>query len=350
MLLLILSLNISLPVFAQGLGDLASPLEDIKGKLKGEGITVIDYSARDGWGRLPEGIVEKLENNNYNSLEDIAEQTYEDLIDIGLSPDEANEIMSEIQARKYAGEYQLHSIVGAVARVMRNLIGGLAVIWIIISGVSMVMAGGDETKITEQKNSITYAVVGLVAILLIERLIAVLYGYPAEYRTALITGDARFSNEVYGVVGFIKAVIGAVAVFMIIIAGARTIFAQGEEEQLTKQKKSLIWVGVGLILILVNKVIIENIFIIPANVQGDQIKSGNVNAIIVKLGQATQFFLAFVGVIALGVLIYGAGSMIANYGNEEMVTRGKKIIKNSIIGIVIILSAYAIVATMIGFK
>jgi hypothetical protein len=244
----------------------------------------------------------------------------------------------------------LRDVVQAVAVVMRNIIGALAIIWIIISGIHMAMAGGDENTITEQKRSIIYAVIGLVIILLIERMIDILYGPAGAYEVALRTETAtRFSAEIYGIINFIKAIIGTVAIFMIVISGLKTVTAAGEEEQITKQRRAIIWIAIGFILLIINKVIVEQIFIIPTQYQ-DTISASNVTTIINTIGRVIQFILGFVGLIAFGALIYGAGTMIVNYGNEEMVQKSKKIIKNAIIGIIVIISAYTIVATLIVFK
>ena len=53
------------------------------------------------------------------------------------------------------------------------------------------------------------------------------------------------------------------------------------------------------------------------------------------------------GLIAFAALIYGAAMMVMNMGEDEAVTQAKNIIKNALIGIVIILSAFAIVSTVI---
>ena len=68
------------------------------------------------------------------------------------------------------------------------------------------------------------------------------------------------------------------------------------------------------------------------------------------VGRVITFLLGFVGIIAFGMLIYGAATMVINYGDEEMVENAKKIIKNAIIGIIIVISAFALVATLIGFR
>jgi hypothetical protein len=270
--------------------------------------------------------------------------------EIYLSNDDINLIIDEIFASQSAGERQLRDIVRDVVVVMRNLVGGLAIIWIIISGIRMVLAGGDESAISEQRRSITYAFVGLIIILLLERLIDIIYGPAGVVRTELTAeATAAFSVEVYSLISYIKAIIGTIAILMIVVSGLRTIFTYGEEEGITKQRKAILWIGIGLILLFVNKAIIEQIFIMPVQTH-DQISASNVTAIINTFGQVMQFILGFVGLIALGTLVYGAGFMLINYGNEELVKESKKIIKNAIIGIIVIISAYTIVATLVVFK
>lgn len=328
------------------------------------------YFTYNKWGRLPLRVIIVLQDN-FSSLEDLYESfgynteevrsgltspDYSAEIDLGdditesfrLTDDDIELIITEIQARRFTGERQIREITRAVVNVMRNLIGGLAVIWIVISGIRMVMAQGEESVITEQKQSITYALIGLVAIILIERMVDLLLGAPGEYRVVLEPTDA-FNLEVYGVVSYIKAIVGIVAIFFIVISGIQTVFAEGEEEAITKQRRSVLWIIVGLILIAIDKIIVENLFIQPVT-QDDQLSVANVTSLINVVGRVLTFALGFVGLIAFGMLIYGAASMVANYGDEEMVEKGKKIIKNAIIGIIIAISAFTLVATLIGFQ
>ena len=317
------------------------------------------------WGNLPKELIEVLELSNLalTSLDHIAERAgydqqignVESLIDFlkkdvippdrnNLTNDEINLIINEL---RFTGESQIQSAVLAVAKVMRNLLGGLAVIWIVVAGIQMVMARGDESKITEQKRAITYAMIGLVVILVLERLIVAVYGVPGVERGIVPEAGAGIDVEIYGIISFIKAVIGAVAILVIIISGFKTIAAEGEEEKITKERKSIMWIIIGIVLIVINKVIIENLYIRPVSVEDGEITRTNVENIINLFGTITQFLLGFVGLIAFAALIYGAGSMIANYGNDEMVQKAKKIIRNAIIGIIIIISAFAIVSTII---
>ena len=363
--------------------NLFDTLEDIKTKIGeeqeriGEGgeketvtVPIVDFSKNMPWGNLPKDLIEKLKVSfkDLNALVTQAEykQTkgnVQDLIDflnkqqfldakgdyVNLSNDEVNLIVNEI---RFKGESQLRSVVLSIAKVMRNLVGSIAILWIVVSAIQMIFAQGDETKLTEQKNSITYALIGLVIILLIERGIALLYGVPGVER-GLSTANEGLNTEILGLVSFIKAIIGVAAMLMIIISGYEIISAEGEEEKITTQKKGILWVIVGIVIILINQFIVQNLYIDPVKRQiagnKEVITQTNITNIINLFGTVLQYLLGFVGIVAFAALIYGGASMVANYGNDEMVQNAKKIITNAIAGIIIVLSAFAIVSTVIKF-
>ena len=353
------------PVYAQdALFD--DPLDAIKDRLEEDDIEVIEYSESE-WGNLPPEVIETLKQNDFTSLDNIIQTTeynqesgnvnalidaleglsYYDSdadIDIALSEDDINLIINEIRFR---GESQIQSVILAIAKVFRNLLGGIAIIFIVIAGIQMIMASGNEEKIKEQKSSIIYAIIGLAIILILERLIVLIYGVPGIEREVIAGSGALIDEEILGFVSFIKALIGSIAIFMIIISGIKTIAASGEEEKITEQHRSVLWIIIGIVIIVINQVIVKNLYKEPIRTTGGEITTTNVENIIALIGKMLQFMLGFVGLIAFAALIYGAASMIANYGNDEMVQKAKKIIINALIGVIIIISAFAIVSTVI---
>ena len=60
-----------------------------------------------------------------------------------------------------------------------------------------------------------------------------------------------------------------------------------------------------------------------------------------------SLLVTFSGVFLLGAIIYGGGLWLTSRGNSESVEQGKKILVWSIIGMIIIASAYAIVKIMV---
>lgn len=60
------------------------------------------------------------------------------------------------------------------------------------------------------------------------------------------------------------------------------------------------------------------------------------------IGRIIQIFLGFLGVIALGLIVYGGFLWMTAAGNEEQIDRAKRTLVSAIIGLLIILSAFAI--------
>ncbi|MCF6276281.1 MAG: hypothetical protein L3J07_00355 [Candidatus Magasanikbacteria bacterium] len=62
----------------------------------------------------------------------------------------------------------------------------------------------------------------------------------------------------------------------------------------------------------------------------------------ITIAKIIRVFLGLLGIIALSIIIYGGFTIMTSAGNEEKVATGKKILVNAVIGLVIILSSFAI--------
>lgn len=62
-----------------------------------------------------------------------------------------------------------------------------------------------------------------------------------------------------------------------------------------------------------------------------------------------QYLMTFLGIIAVVVILYGGFQWLTAGGNEDKVGAAKKTIIAGIIGLIIIIAAYAIVAIVVGF-
>ena len=69
--------------------------------------------------------------------------------------------------------------------------------------------------------------------------------------------------------------------------------------------------------------------------------SGSLGSNITKL---IDYFLGFLGLIAVAFIIYGGVLMVTSGGNEDAVGKAKKIITYAAIGIVLIMLSFAIVS------
>jgi len=96
----------------------------------------------------------------------------------------------------------------------------------------------------------------------------------------------------------------------------------------------------------------ENIVLASSFIEGLQTTGGAIgydttanakdNALPKLAGQIIGALLAFIGVIFLALAIYGGYTWMMARGNEQEISKAKNVIKNALIGIVIVLMAYAI--------
>lgn len=284
---------------------------------------------------------------------------------VGSEP-ERDRVLSALQS---FGESQISSVILEVANFIRNFVAIIAIMWIVYSGIRLATANGDETVMKEQISAITWAVAGLILILLAERMINIVYYKtgpgvaPGTARDTLTDLPTQISDEVLALIRWIKIFVGSLAVVMIILNGMQTIASEGEEDKTSKTRRSILWIVAGIILIIVNQVFIENLYQKPVEtaiiqaiqndqngrleISQDQITTGNVSKVISIVGTVLKFGLGFVGLMALGLLVYAGATMALNWGSEEMVTNAQKIAVNALIGIIIVISSYALVATVI---
>ena len=70
--------------------------------------------------------------------------------------------------------------------------------------------------------------------------------------------------------------------------------------------------------------------------------SGEGQNIFIIIRFVIYVILSFVGVIFLILLIIGGYLWMTSLGNEQQLSRAKNIVRNSIIGLILVISAYAI--------
>lgn len=79
-----------------------------------------------------------------------------------LSPSQANAQFSLPMPSPEGVETDLFAVFEQVANIMLAVIGAVAVIMLIVGGFRYVVSGGDSSSVETAKNTILYAIVGLV--------------------------------------------------------------------------------------------------------------------------------------------------------------------------------------------
>ena len=61
-----------------------------------------------------------------------------------------------------AGVVTIESLMELTLNILTTLVGALAVMYIVIAAIKYIISGGDEKKVANAKNTLLYAIVGLV--------------------------------------------------------------------------------------------------------------------------------------------------------------------------------------------
>lgn len=243
----------------------------------------------------------------------------------------------------------LTSIIFKTIDFIKYLIGAIAVLYIIISGIKLISS---TTKIdeyaTKEKDNIKHIIYGLVFIMMADQLVKkVFFG---EYGECLASASAAQQcatvggGFVKGVYGLMLAIIGSTAIFVIVLSAFRLITSLGEEETINKEKKRITTSIIGLLVAGLGEFVIKDI-IFPKNGQAG-IDVAGAQKLVVNF---TNFIAAFIGVGAFGMLFYAGWLYVTSAGNEEQTGKAKKVIISAVIGIIIAFAAFGAVSTFTSF-
>ena len=84
---------------------------------------------------------------------------------------------------------------------------------------------------------------------------------------------------------------------------------------------------------------------VPSSISQATGGEGSFRSLILNI---VNFFLLFLGLIAVIMIIYGGITYVTAAGNQESIEKAKKIIMYAIVGIIIVLISFALVRTVIS--
>jgi len=145
---------------------------------------------------------------------------------------------------------------------------------------------------------------------------------------------------------WLRGIIVIIAIIFIIIGGVMYMTSAGDEKRITSAKSTVTAAVIGLTIILAAPTFLSEILAILGNNTGD-VTAVDPLAEALSAQQIAlnvmQKLLAIAGIIGIIGLVIGGFTYMTAYGDEKRIDDGKRAIKYSIIGIVVVLSALLIV-------
>lgn len=133
-----------------------------------------------------------------------------------------------------------------IAVTMLQVAAGLAVLYIIWAGLQMVVSMGDESKLSQQKWGMAYALIGFCVAILSQFVISSVG--TQEYGQSGAASALPLNILANGAL-ILRTVLNACFLMILVVAGLRMLYAQGKSDEFETGKKMLTWALVGAVLV-----------------------------------------------------------------------------------------------------
>jgi len=162
-------------------------------------------------------------------------------------------------------------------------------------------------------------------------------------------GVKIIATEVEGVLKWVEFIIGLMAIVTIIVSGIIAVTSYGKEEGTTQLKRTVGAVIFGVILIASKEVIMRT-FGIDAGYFGAPGEPNNPtnSAVITKILEIVNLLIGLSALIAAAFVVFAGIVMILNTGNQEQADRARKMLIKSVIGLVVMMTSFAVMRFIIG--
>jgi hypothetical protein len=244
-----------------------------------------------------------------------------------------------------SGEELAISFILNLVRIVRNLVGALALVMGVLYGVRLVISRGQEDVIAKQKSNFLYALLGFM-ILIISENVAKIFN-PERATSDMLVDFNATRDQLRDIASYMKWMLGSIAVLMFSISGIRLIAAHGEENEITTQKRNILWSVLGMLVILLASNIVNAVYVIRSP---EETAAAGPGTAIREVAGVIRLILVFLGPAAIAFTIYAGFMYLTALENEERAKKGKEMIIAGVVAIVIIYGAYALVNTLTAAK
>lgn len=154
------------------------------------------------------------------------------------------------------------NIIGGVAlpelaRIALNSTAALSVIFGIVGGAQYLLSRGDETQTEKGKQTIQWALVGMLVALVSHRVVVAVLS-----QTYIGSGIDPLFEFFSTVIGIMTALLNVGFFIMILWGGIRMVMARGAEEEVSKGRKTIIYAIVGVVVINVIPFVVKAVIAI----------------------------------------------------------------------------------------
>jgi hypothetical protein len=164
------------------------------------------------------------------------------------------------------GKVEIWQFLARIAGGLNFVTGTLALLFIVLGGYRILTAAGNSENFDKGKKMILYSFLGLMLTvgsytILATTITIISGGSPTQFNTgplvlidpiSIVKTDDPPAVEFYGrrVLGFLLGGLGSLTTLMFVYSGFLWMTAAGNEEKITKAKKTLLYAVIGVVVVL----------------------------------------------------------------------------------------------------
>ncbi len=244
------------------------------------------------------------------------------------------------KSKKQDGLDQIQDlIINNFGQIMKYLLISVALLYLFLTVLMMLMAE-EESRIEDLRGRVGTIVLGLLLVGLAPELVKV---FDISSSAGEVGDKAHLELILRKIINWIALISGAVAIFFMLISAMRMIMAQGDETVIEDEKKDFKYGFVGLITIISADVIINKVFY-PENTELSAPGIEQTKTFAQEVFAFLKYLLEYMAVIAILFMIMSSIYYVVSFGDDEQTETAKRILKNLIMGFIMIVFAYVVVS------
>ena len=234
--------------------------------------------------------------------------------------------------------------------VIRIVISGIALVYLVMIGVYIILGSDNEETVKTQRKQITYALIGFL-FLNIPGFVYTIFApssvgsigtvdnWSSTTGSTLFWNTAGFEGIVGNMIAFLRVFAFGVAVTMFTWGLFNLLVSGGDDEKKKQAKNRIVYGIIGLV------------FLGFVQLWGNLVAMGDFTRYIPSVGGTLFALVMYIAApIAIFVLIYAAYLMITSAGDEDRVKKGKSILINTGIGLIILLAGLSFMTDIVTFQ
>lgn len=245
-----------------------------------------------------------------------------------------------------------------IAQGIKNAMLLIAVIFLIIGVIKLFTSDGSDDDVKKWKYNIAWTAAGAILLQMAYSIWATLLKNPSNGTSVIIDAEwgwEFWNNILEPLVGLVYYFTGFIFLAMMIYAFYIIVTGSGDEEKFGKGKNTLIFALVGFILIQIPHRIVSLLY---SGVPKCEQMSGHVwdlaktpctsnsearfEGAVELFANIIKYFNTFLTIFCILMAIYAGWLLFISGGDEEKISRAKRIIIYIVIGLVLLVASHAI--------